>query len=213
MRTWFSGLYSNALTVVRATGVMMMAGAIGACAGGQVETGGDAVVSENQANGARGCTQSENLLLDTEFSETRGGVWTFRQHTGEISFSVEREDGGILINKFGKEPWMLYTQSVAFPVSGDATLRFSAELKGQIEYEPPLHGFDHIAGLFLQPGKSRSASRVATHQPNRGQWDWQTMTIEAALLPGATSAQAGFVHQGGGSLWARNPSLVVIQCN
>ena len=110
---------------------------------------------------------------------------------------------------------MLLKQQVALPETNSdltGTWVFSAELKGQVETEPVLHGFEHVAGLFLQPATSPMSAKMAAHEPNQGVWDWQRIEVTAPVLPGSKVVQAGFVHQAGGSLWARNPSLVLMEC-
>lgn len=167
----------------------------------------------DQTSGVEGCQESENLLADVEFTQIDGRVWQYTQHSGERSFSVSAENGELIISRVGVEPWMLFNQTVEGLSPSGAMLRLSAELKGQVEYEVPLHGFEHVAGLFLQSGRNMGAAKLAEHEPNQGVWEWQRVTIEASVIPGATSASAGFVHQGGGTLWARNPRLVLVTCD
>jgi hypothetical protein len=106
---------------------------------------------------------------------------------------------------------MLFRQTVTDSRLSGATIRYSAELKGDLPVEPRLHGFDHVGGLYLKIG--RGAAQLAEHQPNHDQWDWQTFSYEVAIPEGETSLRAGFVHQSGGALWAKNPSLVILDCS
>ena len=106
---------------------------------------------------------------------------------------------------------MLYRQTVESMALAGATVRYQAELKGDAPGEPKLHGFDHIAGLYIKPGRERAS--LADHEPNVGQWDWQLVTIEEKIPEGVTSVRVGFLHQAGGTLWARNPSLVIVSCD
>ena len=164
---------------------------------------------------SEGCAVSENLLVNTEFSDMSQGVWAYSQHAGDRSFSVTSAQGELAITRTGVEPWMLLKQKVAVPEINpglSARWLFSAELKGQVETEPVLHGFEHVAGLFLQPAASPMSAKMAEHAPNQGVWDWQRVEVMATVLPGSKVVQAGFVHQAGGSLWARNPSLVLMEC-
>jgi len=158
------------------------------------------------------CDSSENLLLDTAF--TREGesapTWRQTQHTGEPSFSVTTEGGVLEIRRIATQPWTLFFQNVEDARLSGANIRYTVELKGDLPTEPPLHGFDHIGGLYLRLGK-RGGS-LAEHEPNSGQWDWQPVTVEASVPNGVTAIRAGFVHQAGGALWARSPSLVIVDC-
>ena len=161
------------------------------------------------------CMVSQNLLVDLRFVELNESVWAYTQHSGDRSFSVSSEQGDLAITRTGVEPWMLLKQKVAVPESNPdliGTWVFSAELKGQVETEPVLHAFEHVAGLFLQPAASPMSAKMADHAPNQGVWDWQRIEVTAPVLPGSKVVQAGFVHQAGGSLWARNPSLVLMEC-
>ena len=161
-----------------------------------------------------GCTESDNLLVDTGFTLTREADqrWQLSQHTGPRSFQLTPADGALRIERIGDEPWMLLTQQVTLPeLDPDQryTLEMSAELKGNVQTEPELHGFEHKAGLFIRSG----AASMAEHEPNSGVWDWQRVDMSVAPLPGSKSVQAGFLHQGGGTLWARDPSLKLVGCD
>ena len=160
----------------------------------------------------RRCTASENLLVDTDF--TREGdyarAWRMAQHTGELSFSTEANEGVLELRRIAMEPWMLMRQTVKDSRLSGATILFTAELKGDLPSKPTLHGFDHIGGLYLKVGRGKV--RLAEHEPNAEQWDWQTFYYEEEIPEGITSLRAGFVHQSGGVLWAKNPSLVILDC-
>lgn len=161
---------------------------------------------------AKKCKISENLLVDTAF--TRRGefaqAWRKTQHAGEPSFSTKVTGGVLEIRLIATQPWMLFRQTVKDPRLSGATIRYSAELKGDLPDEPRLHGFDHIGGLYLKVGRDKV--RLADHEPNSNQWDWQAFSYEEVIPSGVTSLRAGFVHQSGGALWAKNPSLVILDC-
>lgn len=159
------------------------------------------------------CRSSENLLRDPLFinDSAFGRAWRMAQHTGDLSFDVSVDNGTLQIGRIGDEPWMLYRQTVQAAELSGATLRYSAELQGDAPGEPMRHGFDHVAGLYIKAGRERA--RLADHEPNVGQWNWQAVTIEEQIPEGVTSVRVGFVHQAGGTLWARNPSLVIVDCD
>lgn len=158
------------------------------------------------------CSTSEELLVDTVFSREGefARAWRMAQHTGELSFSTEVNDGVLEIRRIATQPWMLFRQTVTDSRLSGANIRFTAELKGDLPDNPRLHGFDHVGGLYLKVGRDKA--RLAEHEPNHNQWDWQTFIYEEAIPEGVTSLRAGFVHQSGGALWARNPSLVIVDC-
>ena len=167
----------------------------------------------NSAAAASDCRSSDNLLRDPLFTNNPeyGRGWRMSQHTGDLSFEVTVDDGLLQMKRIDKEPWMLYRQTVESAALAGATVHYSAELKGDAPGEPMLHGFDHIAGLYVKAG--REPARLADHEPNVGQWDWQLVTMEEKIPAGVTSVRVGFVHQAGGTLWARNPSLVIVSCD
>jgi hypothetical protein len=189
----------------------MTAAAMVGCASPSGQAGSAA--SAGAGGPDRTCNTSDNLLIDTSFTRTGefARVWRQAQHTGEPSFSTEVTDGVLEIRRIATQPWMLFRQTVADPRLSGATIRYSAELKGDLPVEPRLHGFDHVGGLYLKIG--RGAAQLAEHQPNHDQWDWQTFSHEVAIPEGETSLRAGFVHQSGGALWAKNPSLVILDCS
>ena len=181
------------------------------CAG-PTEKSTDGAASLNSARTNDSCSESQNLFADTEFQGLDQDTWSYVQHSGPQSFRVAGGEGELELARIGDEPWMLLTQQVALPELDPNlryTLEMSAELKGNVQTEPELHGFEHKAGLFIRSG----AASMAEHEPNSGVWDWQRVEMSVAPLPGSKSVQAGFLHQGGGTLWARDPSLKLIACD
>jgi len=158
------------------------------------------------------CEISENLLLDSEFmmSGEASRVWRYSQHTGEKSFAYRSEDGELELTRISGQPWMILKQRLSDQALSGATIRFSAELKGDLPIEPKLHAFDHKAGLYLKLGRSRA--ELAEHDNNYGTFDWQKVEIERTIPNGVTRIEAGFIHQAGGTLWAREPELVIVDC-
>ena len=158
------------------------------------------------------CVTSENLLEDTDFSGRDGDVWIGAQHAGAPSFNVTSAQGVLQLERTGPEPWMMYRQWASIEGIEDGKLILAAELKGDLRSEHPLHAFKHVGGLWLQPGGAVRSALVAEHEPNDGVWDWQTISMEADVVPGSKTAVAGFVHQAGGTLWVRNPTLIWTDC-
>ena len=163
-----------------------------------------------EANSAD-CETSDNLLADSELVTVGvSRVWRYAQHTGERSFSLEVEEGELAITRIATQPWMLLKQQVAEAMFSGASIRFSAELKGELPTDPPLHGFEHKAGLYIKLGRARA--ELAPHDYNKETFDWQTVSIDRSVPQGVTKLEVGFVHQAGGTLWARSPELVIITC-
>lgn len=159
------------------------------------------------------CLKTENLLEDSQFSNLFGGSWTSVQHGGEPSFQISASRGVLELRRTGSEPWMVIRQTISLDNwNADGVLRLSAEMKGDLQYEPSLHAFEHMAGLWLQAGPSPKNAMLAQHYPNKGVWDWQVVTMQTSVAPGSTTAMAGFIHQTSGILWVRNPKLIWTNC-
>ena len=159
------------------------------------------------------CAVSENLVQDPAFAqlgESRA-AWRMTQHAGETSFAVTVNEGALQIERIASQPWMLFFQDIQDERLRGATVRYSAELKANLPAEPKLHGFEHKGGLYTQVGRQRST--LAEHEPNQGVWDWQIFSTDLALGSRDNKIRLGFNHQAGGTLWARNPSLVIIDCS
>ena len=164
------------------------------------------------------CIESNNLLQGTDFKilEDRSFPWLQRQHARQ-SYEASVDDSGVLsITQKGNEPWFIYYQRVEDPRLAGNIIRYSADLQGQVNVEPKFHGFPHLAGLYYVPAKGTkrlsSYSKVAEHTPNGGNWDWQRFTVEYRVPVTASVVEVGFVHQARGTIMARNPELVVVEC-
>ena len=158
------------------------------------------------------CEEADNLLLDTTFelSGEAGRVWRYSQHTGERSFVYSAEDGELELARISGQPWMILKQRLSDSELSGARIRFSAELKGDLPAEPKIHAFEHKAGMYLRVGRGRA--ELAEHDHNVGAFDWQEVELDRVLPSGANRLEVGFVHQAGGTLWARNPKLVIVTC-
>jgi hypothetical protein len=170
-----------------------------------------------EAPASAACSESANLLGAPNFGASNRvtAPWTFRQHSAQPSFVHYIQDGVLRITQEGTEPWYIVNQTITDPRLAGATVRYRATLKLAVVTEPPAHGFEHYAGLFLAP-VSRSgkafAHSMAEHEPNKGDHDWVTVSIEKTLPDIAQGVQAGFVHQAMGTIEAKNPELVIVSC-
>lgn len=182
---------------------------LGCANSSQEMTGGKSAFNEADTNQ---CVTTGNLLQDTDFSDRDGAVWIAAQHTGAPSFSVTSAQGVLQLERTGPEPWMTYLQWADIEGGENGKLILAAELKGDLRSEHALHAFKHVGGLWLQPGSSVRSALIAEHEPNDGVWDWQTVSVEADVVPGSKTAVAGFVHQAAGTLWVRNPTLIWTDC-
>jgi hypothetical protein len=175
-----------------------------------------AVPSDPSGLGKKGnvtCEGSPELIVDPLFTAVTGSdsAWQYRQHAGTRSFSVAAQDGVLTLERVGSEPWAVFRQSITDERLSGATIRFTADLRGDVSPNAG-HGFEAKAGLFLQIAKYSDAF-MGDQNPNSGQWDWQTFSVTKTVPAGANSIQVGFIHQAGeGAIEARNPSLVLVDC-
>ena len=167
-----------------------------------------------ESTAQQACGESENWLSDTAFTqlETNGDLWLYNQHAGERSFLLTSEAGTLTLQRISHEPWMILRQTIESDQFAGATVRFSVQLKGDVATQPLIHGFEHKAGLYLNVGQRRDPI-LADHAPNSGQWEWQSVSVSRVIPEGEREIQVGFLHQGGGTLWARKPELVIVSCN
>jgi len=169
--------------------------------------------SMKAAVSARDCAKFNASLMDPEF-ETLGrgeSVWRYRQHTGDRSFATSVEDGRFYFSRIDDEPWGVLSQKIADPLLSGRTVRYSADLKGDVS-DLVTHGFGAKSGLYLRYGQGR-ASILAEHEPNIGQWDWQRVALEVRVPEGFDQVYVGFIYQGGeGVLSARAPKVELLEC-
>ena len=158
-----------------------------------------------------GCTESDNLLVDTDFTFSRetDQRWQLSQHTGPKSFQLTPSDGVLRVERIGDEPWMLLQQTIKDERFKGATLVYRVEMKGEgLEGN---FGFEPKAGVYTRIGTGGRA-KLAPQSPNLGDWEWQTFEEHIQLPSAVDRVQVGLVHQTGGALLARNPSLVIERC-
>ena len=178
------------------------------CATSQTEAPGSPKLSAEECEGIGA------LLIDPEFETVgeAGGVWLYKQHTGEMSFSAAAEDGQLDFARTGDEPWAIIRQKITDPRLSGRVVRYSAELKGDVS-EEITHAFGAKSGLFLRLGP-RPDANMADHEPNIGQWDWQRVAVEAELPEAFDYVEVGFIYQGGdGLMSAKNPVFELAECS
>ena len=159
------------------------------------------------------CGATPELITDPTFTTINDAdsEWRFRQHTGDQSFTIVAQAGIVTFKRVGSEPWGLLTQTITDKRLGGATIRYTADLKGNVSPDVT-HHFGAKAGLFLRIGKNPDAF-MGDQDPGNGQWDWQTFSVTRTLPVGENSVSVGFIHQAGeGAIEARNPSLVIVDC-
>ena len=186
---------------------------LAACVGTLVSCTEPSGPSGSSSSSNVACEGSPELIMDPQFATINeiASQWRYRQHAGDQSFSVAARDGVLTFKRVGSEPWAIFRQSITDERLDGATIRFTADLQGDVSPDVT-HGFGAKAGLFLQIGKCPDAF-MGDQDPSNGQWDWQTYSVTETLPVGVTSLNVGFIHQAGeGSIEARNPSLVLVNC-
>ena len=178
------------------------------CTASQTEDPGLPTLSAEECEGIGA------LLIDPNFETVgkAGGVWRYKQHAGEMSFSATASDGQLDFARTSDEPWAIIRQKITDARLSGRVVRYSADLKGDVSDEIT-HGFGAKSGLFLRLGP-RPDANMADHEPNIGQWDWQRVTVEAELPEIFDYVEVGFIYQGGeGLMSAKDPVIELVECS
>ena len=158
----------------------------------------------------------ENLLGDADFrleaESRRSKFWTSIQHAGEKSFSVEIADAIVSIEKIGSQPWFLYRQRLQADDLAGQKIAFSAEVRlvgrAAVTAEP-VGRPGGIKLAVLRGGRSHlhlDQRLKADRQPEQ----WQQLQLIAQLPPDTETVQLSFLHESGGVLQVRKPSLRLV---
>ena len=162
------------------------------------------------------CQRSKNLLKQADFAQVAGELyaWRSRQHSSQPSFELAIEEDVLTITQAGSEPWFVFKQTVDKARVAGKRVMISADMRGDIKTEPKVHGFEYKAGLYYRVVTSdrESQSFSGDQQPNIGEWDWRNFEVELEMPQNLRSFEVGFFHQAGGVLYAKNPSLVILEC-
>ena len=119
--------------------------ALGACSGDS---------TDSPEPGSEQCQgRGKNLLQDPDFvtldAPRRERKWSSAQHGGTPSFQYSADNGELLIEKTGPEPWFILTQSISGDDIPGKRLVFGAEIK--LDMQPPAvpHAFKQGGGLTV----------------------------------------------------------------
>ena len=185
---------------------------------GELSAQGMPKVSTGVASADSGseCQRSENLLKQADFSQVAGEryAWRSMQHSSQPSFVLAIEEDVLTITQAGSEPWFVFKQAVDTAQVAGKRVMLSADMRGDIKTEPRTHGFEYKAGLYYRVVTSDRSSQSFSgdQQPNIGEWDWRSFEVEVQVPQNLRSLEIGFFHQAGGVLYAKNPSLVILEC-
>lgn len=160
---------------------------------------------------------SGNLLEDPGFSTlgapSRERKWKASGHANSKAFSYSAREGTLEITQVGSEPWFLLSQSPEVAALAGKTIEYTAELKLDLTESMHPHKFKLGGGLALLAKKNnRNVLRAQLpHEPHMGTHDWFTARVIAKIPPHTDYLRISFMHQAGGAMQARNPSLRVVE--
>lgn len=160
--------------------------------------------------------KSENLLDDPGFATLDAPKskrrWQFSEHAAGKSFEYGIKDGVLTIEQQGIEPWGMVKQTVNSKPLRGRLVEFKAELKLDLTQPAQPHGFTLGGGLSIT-AKSNNRLQLSSamdHEPHMGKHDWFSARVVTPMPRQMNFLQVGFLHQAGGTMQVRNPSLRVV---
>lgn len=158
----------------------------------------------------------DNFIKDpgfsTLFERYNKRQWHISEHSGGRSFEFAVDGGTLTIEKTGIEPWTLVSQPQDVAALAGQVIVLSAELKLDLVAPEPTHGFKQGGGLVLtarRRGKLLLSSQLE-HEPHMGSSDWRRIRLIFEIPPGIDDLRLGVLHQAGGKMQIRNPSLRLV---
>ena len=140
--------------------------------------------------------------------------WEANEHNAGNSFSFVPDTQNPLstpasarINRYGNESWGLFRQTI--PVKA-IWIGKTARLTGSLRSE----GADSFGGaLFLQTRSGSDDVLTFNHMNDRrlyGSKPWASYSVDIKIPPQATQFNVGVMLEGGGTLWADDLKLEII---
>jgi len=168
-------------------------------------------------NNRRPCDPlGDNFIGDPGFSTLFGSrserQWHISEHSAGNSFEFAVDGGVLSIVKTGEEPWTIVSQAQEAPALAGKLVVLGAEIKLDLVDPIPAHGFKKGGGLSLSAkrnGKLLLSSQF-DHEPHMGSSGWQAVRVVFAIPKGVDALRVGILHQAGGRLQIRNPSLRLV---
>lgn len=155
----------------------------------------------------------QNPSFNTDASGKIAG-WTSGEHGAGNSYSIEADPinphsgpSSIRIRRHGKEPFALLDQSVGMhPGWRNKTLRLSGWLKGE--------GISGVGGALVIRADGGSGQILGWNFMDEarvtGTQAWKLHSIDLKVPPESTSLRVGVMLQDGGTLWADDLRLELI---
>ena len=159
----------------------------------------------------------ENLILDTGFT-TFGGrhnerQWSASEHTAQKSFKYTISEGVLAIEQVATEPWAIVTQVVDAKTVAGKTVKFSADIK--LDLEQPTRAINLKVGGGLLMWVKKNGRMVLDssmeHEPYMGKSDWVRVDVVKKIPAKANFVEIGFIHQAAGKILIRNPALFQVR--
>lgn len=177
---------------------------LAACAGGP-GPGGDVATAGN------GLLRNASFEID---ASANFPGWEMLEHSRGKSFTFTADSQGarsapssLRIHRYGDEDWGLLRQMV--PVRPEWRGR-KARLSGYLRSE----GADHFGGaLIVQARGAGDAVLTWDHMPERrvfGTTPWAPFRVEVKVPPAAQQLLVGVMLEGGGTLWADDVLLEIV---
>jgi len=166
------------------------------------------------------CAGATNLLRNPGFQQDgRDSLahWQTDQHAGDRSFELTVDDGTVVIERIGPEPWYTLLQAPQIDSIRGRDMVFRAELRLDLDGEGWQPALDPGGGLHVivwgaplpRIGGSRQVFRYAFEdEPRLGRTDWVQASVAFQVPEDASRANVGFMLRASGSLSLRNPELL-----
>lgn len=171
-----------------------------------------------------GCQRDADggLLVNPGFDRGPDGAvmaWAFNQHTGEPSYSFAVDDGKLIIQRVGRERWGQAVQTLPAAGLAGRTLRFSAEISGELSDESgapssPTGVGVRISGTRRGMPAALGATILSTRsgQPaiGVGAHGWTEQSVVFEVPESATEIQLSLRLTLDGTLRVRDPRLIKV---
>ena len=164
-------------------------------------------------------TVGENLVLDTAFASFDAPYsqrkWHSSEHTTKRSFTYTVEDGVLTIEQVATEPWAVVSQTVDARGLAGKSVKYSAQIKLDLTPAPRSANLKNGGGLLLwaKKGSRLLLDSTMEHEPYMGTSDWVDVEVVKKIPKGVTFVELGFIHQAGGKIAVRKPSLFLLDAS
>lgn len=151
---------------------------------------------------------AESLLVNGDFDSGELDPWGTAVHADPMSFEIDLDDSraqrgarSVRVHSKGSEPWGGITQLVDARNLAGARLRLRAWVHGE--------GVAEALELMVVFRSMRVLDPIQYRSEHlSGNFDWQPVEVEFEVPAGVQQVEIGFIHNGPGTTWIDNASLV-----